>query len=185
MPYLKINTDAAFGFIPADGDKARVNAYSKLTSTPAIFAGDMLKLNSSGQVVPVTAIGDLGVIGVAAESIASGSTTTVLVYDDPNQLYVCQEDSVGTAMSQTLVGNVADITGFTPGTTAQATRNRSIMQLDTSTATVLPIAGTSGLLKILALSGIESGFPSAAGSPRKIIVSLNPDFCLLATGSGV
>jgi hypothetical protein len=185
MPYLRPATDAPFGFLPADGSTARVNHYSKLTSTPAIFAGDLVKLNSSGQVVSATAITDVGLLGVAAESIASGSTTTCAVYDDPAQLFVVQEDSVGTAMSQTLVGNVADVTGFTPGTAAQVLRNRSIMQVDTSTATALPIAGASGAIKIIALSGIESGFPSAAGSPRKIVVMINPDFHLYASGSGV
>ena len=185
MPYLRPDTNAPFGFMPADGATARIGYYSKLTSTPAIFAGDMLKLNSSGQVVPVTAITDVMIIGVAAESVASGSTTTCAVYDDPDQLFVCQEDSVGTAMSQSLVGNVADITGFTPGTAAQVTRNRSIMQLDTSTALSAPAAG-SGPLKIVRLHEVEtSGFPSAAGSPRKVVVSISPAFHYFASASGV
>jgi hypothetical protein len=184
MPYLKPNTDAAFGFIPADGDKARVRAYSKLTSTPAIFAGDLVKLNSSGQVVSATAIGDV-VVGVAAESIASGSTTTCLVYDDPDQFFICQDDSVGTAMAQSLIGELFSVTGFTPGTTAQVTRNRSIMQLDTSTNVTSLAASALAQLRLIDLSGIESGFPSAAGSPRKVIVSINPYLHQYSTASGV
>ena len=184
MPYLRANTDAAFGFAPYDGVK-RISQYSKLSSTAAIFAGDVVLLNSSGQVQSAATITDRAIVGVAAESIASGSTTTCMVYDDPDQLFVAQDDSVGTALAQTHIGNQFSITGFTPGTAAQVTRNRSIMQVDTSTAA----AGTEGTLNqavmVVGLHPIESGFPSAASNPRKVIVRFNPAYHIFATSSGV
>lgn len=177
MPYLRRATDAPFGLMPYS-DVLRLREYSKLTSTPAIFAGDILLLNSSGQLAPITGTRDVPVIGVAARSFASGSTGVVPVYDHPEQLYTCQEDSVGTAMAQTNVGNMADPTGLTPGTAAQVTRNRSITQLDMSTAGVV-----NGMLQIVGLHEVESGFPSASGNPRKVIVKINGAYHYFATQS--
>ncbi len=184
MPYLRPNTDAAFGFIPADGDKARVTQYEHATTDPGVFAGDAVKMTSAGQVTSVTAATDI-IVGVAAETLVTASGTAFInVYDDPDQRFLVQEDSVGTAMSQTLIGNLFDINNFLPTTSAQVTRGRSIQQLDTSTTITSP-AGGKGQLKLVAMSGIESSFPSASGSPRKVIVSISPFFHFYATASGV
>ena len=126
MPYLKKATDAAFGLAPYTA-ALRVAQYVK-ASTTNIFAGNLVILDSSGEVTSLTTLGGAAnlVLGVAAETTLSASAgTTVMVYDHPDQLYVCQEDSDGTALSQTLVGNVFQVTGLTPGTAAQVTRGRS------------------------------------------------------------
>lgn len=182
MPYLKPNTDAPFGALPADGAQ-RVRHYSKASSTNAIFAGDFVTLNSSGQVQSIANLSDV-ILGVAAESVASGSTTTCAVYDDPDQLFVMQDDGVGTGMSQSLIGELYQLTGLTPGTAAQVTRNRSITQVDTSThVTSNTAAGQQ--VQVVALSQIESGFPTGAGSPMKVIVKINPFYHFYATTAGV
>src|SRR3989304_10349828 len=125
MPYLKKATDAAFGLAPYTAP-LRVNSYVK-GSTIDIFAGDIVTLLATGLAVSMTAPGLGPVIGVSAETTLSASAgTTVMVYDHPDQLFVCQEDSVGTAIAQTHFGTTFKPTGLPPGTAAQGTRARSL-----------------------------------------------------------
>lgn len=184
MPYLKANTDAAFGLAPYSAP-LRTTQYAK-ASTTDIFAGNVCILNSSGQVVSLSDLSGVNnlVVGVAAEtSLSASAATTIMLYDHPQQLYVVQDDDVGTAMAQTLVGNVFQVTGLTPGTAAQVTRGRSITQLDTSTG-VSTAVGVS-MLQLIKMHEIEGGtFPSAAGSPRKVVVKFLAGTHFYSTQSG-
>lgn len=183
MPYLKKATDAAFGLAPYTA-ALRVAQYVK-ASTTDIFAGDLVILNSSGLVVSLAdqAAAHL-VLGVAAETTTSASAgTTVMVYDHPDQLYVCQEDSDGTALSQTLVGNVFQVTGLTPGTAAQVTRGRSITEVDTSTGVATAIGAS--MLQLVKMHELEgTTMPTGTGDPRKVVVKILAGSHFYATQSG-
>lgn len=182
MPYLKAATDAAFGLAPYTAP-LRVASYVK-GSTVNIFAGDIVTLLSTGLVVSMTDPSIGPVVGVSAETTLSASAaTTVFVYDHPDQLYVCQEDSVGTAIAQTHLGNLFQVTGLTPGTAAQVTRGRSITQLDTSTTAATAVAEST--LQFIKLHEIEgTTFPSASGNPRKVVVKILAGRLFYATQSG-
>ena len=127
----------------------------------------------------------LAIVGVAAETTTSASAgATVQVYDHPDQLYVIQDDDVGTAIAETHIGNVFPVTGLNPGTAAQVTRGRSITQMDTSGATATVGVGSS-MLQFIRLHEIEAGsYPSAAGSPRKCVVKILAGNLWYATASG-
>ena len=184
MPYLKPATDAPFGLAPHTVP-LRIGTYTKATTTN-LFAGGIVILDSAGEVVPLatlTGVNNL-VVGVAAETTLSASAgTTVQVYDHPDQLFVCQEDSVGTALSQTLVGNVFQATGLTPGTAAQVTRGRSITQLDTSTGVATAIGAS--MLQLVKMHEIEgTTMPTGTGDPRKVVVKFLAGTHFYATQSG-
>jgi len=184
MPYLKKNTDAPFGLAPYTVP-LRVNSYTK-ASTTTIYAGDIVTLLATGLVNSLPAIdgSNQPVLGVAAETVTSASAgTTVMVYDHPDQLYVIQDDDVGTAIAQTHVGNLFTVTGLNPGTAAEVTRGRSITEMDTSSAAAT-VVGAS-LLQFVRLHEIETGgFPSAAGSPQKCVVKFLASNLFYATQSG-
>ena len=184
MPHLKKDTDAPFGLAPYTAP-LRITEYTK-GSTINIFNGDLVEVLSTGLVRSIaTQDGAMLIVGVAAETTVSASAaTTVMVYDHPDQLYVVQDDDVGTALAQTHVGNTFLATGLTPGTAAQVTRGRSITEMDTSSANAT--VGVPQPLQFIKLHEIESGsFPSAAGSPRKCVVKVIAGYHLYATQSGV
>lgn len=185
MPYLKKATDAPFGLMPYTAP-LRVNSYPKATTT-TIYAGDIVTALATGLVnsLPTIDGSNQPIVGVAAETTTSASAgATVMVYDHPDQLYVIQDDDVGTAIAETHLGTLFAVTGLNPGTAAQVTRGRSITQMDTSTTTATAGVGAS-MLRFVRLHEIESGsYPSSAGSPRKCVVQFLPSQTLYATQSG-
>ena len=185
MPYLKKNTDAPFGLAPFTAP-LRVNSYPKATTTN-IFNGNIVTLLSTGLVQSLAAPdGSIQpVVGVAAETTLSASAgATVLVYDHPDQLYVIQDDDVGTAIAETHIGSLFTVTGLTPGTAAEVTRGRSITEMDTSSVTATVGVGAS-MLQFIKLHPIEDGsYPSSAGSPRKCVVKVLAGQTWYATSSG-
>ena len=62
---------------------------------------------------------------------ANSTERYVWVADDPNVLFEVQEDSDGGALAAGNVGNVADLTGFTSGSTVTGL---SSIEIDSSTA---------------------------------------------------
>lgn len=184
MPYLKKATDAPFGLMPYTAP-LRVNSYPKATTT-TIYAGDIVTLLATGLVnsLPTIDGSNQPIVGVAAETTTSASAgATVMVYDHPDQLYVIQDDDVGTAIAETHIGNLFAVTGLNPGTAAEVTRGRSITEMDTST-TAATVVGAS-MLQFIKLHEIESGsYPSSAGSPRKCVVKILASNLWYATQSG-
>ena len=81
------NANNPFGFAltKSEGKECRVKKYIKAAG--AIYPGDVVKLQASGDVV-VAAAGDV-ILGVAAEYVASAGTE-VLVYDDPEAEFMVQ-----------------------------------------------------------------------------------------------
>jgi hypothetical protein len=168
MPYLQPATDTPFGAIPY-GRIYSLTKYRKDASAARIYPGDFIIMEADGNVAPATA-GALNIIGVAADASA-GSTadTEVMVYDDPNQLFVVQDDSDGTAMDETSIGANADILA----TAGNTTTDRSAHEIDSSSVT----ASTANLaikgLHPMELDSARVGFATATGQWRKWIVKIN------------
>lgn len=116
-------------------------------SDAAAYIGCLVKLAGSADAdgVPTVtanvATGDavVGVV-VSVEPVTQESTIYranstaryVYVADEPNIMFEVQEDSGGAALAAADVGNVADLTGFTSGST---TTGFSSIEIDSSTKT--------------------------------------------------
>lgn len=147
------NADAARGLRPVaylggacyTGGAGRY--YVPSSDSTAIYIGGLVKFAGSADADGVPSVtgnvatGDavvgvvVGVEPVTADSTIYRVASTaryVTVADDPNLLFEVQEDSGGAALAATAVGNVADLTGFTSGST---TTGLSSIEIDSSTAT--------------------------------------------------
>jgi hypothetical protein len=163
------NADAAFGLRPvryasgAPYNGAAQTFYVPATDSTAIYVGGLVKFAGSADANGIpTVTGDIttadvvaGVV-VAVDAETADSTTYraastaryVKVATDPGLIFHVQEDSVGGALAATNVGNAADLTGLTAGST---TSGRSTIEIDSSTA-VAP--GTNEDVLILGLAQI-------------------------------
>lgn len=148
----------------------------------AIYPGQLVKFAGSADdngVASVTgnvATGDT-VVGVMISPAISDVGTNMLTYraastagyilvcDDPNVVFEIQEDSVGGALAVTAVGNVADLIGFTSGSTFTGS---SSMQIDSSTASALG-DGTQDVLLVGAVQRADNEI----GANAKWLVRLN------------
>lgn len=170
MPYLRRNTDAPFGAVP-EGETMRIRPYNKDAAAVRIFPGDFVTLEADGNVA-VAAAGDR-LLGVAAmNSAASTANANFLVFDDPDQLFAVQADDGGTALAQTNVGNNCDILA----TTGDTTTNRSLHEIDQSTAGTV-----TAQLKLVGLHPIEDAF----GANRKYVVKIAEHIYGSGSESGV
>lgn len=147
------NADAARGLSPVaylggacyTGGANRY--YVPSSDSTAIYVGGLVKLAGSADSDGVPSVtgnvstGDavVGVVtsveAVTADSDIYRAASTeryVYVADDPNLLFEVQEDSTGGALAATDVGSVADLTGFTSGSTSTGL---SSIEIDSSTAT--------------------------------------------------
>ena len=119
------NTQNAFGFQPAEHIRA-IHYYTKNTAA-TMYPGDMLIMLSTGKVGLATA-GATQILGALVDYSPSTDTSTVAVYDDPDQEYYVQDDGVAATLTQTNVGNNFDLVA----TAGNATQLKSKMTLDTS-----------------------------------------------------
>lgn len=173
MAFLRAATDNPFGAYPHDM-VLRVTAYNKDASAARIYPGDFVILEADGNVAPASTV-SASIIGVAAEgSAASTADTEVLVYDHPEQLFVCQDDSDTSYVDQAAIGlNYDTVLG-----TGDTTRDRSTTELDTSSGTT-----ATAQLRLVGLHPIEGGtFATTAGQPRKVVVLINEHLYRLTTG---
>lgn len=102
------NKDYPRGMWPlTDGGAARPRCRQyQVGASTTIYQGSPLILQADGTVTPQTTAGDDDQnIGVAAHYVTTGAgeTSTVAVFDDPNQLFVIQDDGSGT-LAATSVG---------------------------------------------------------------------------------
>lgn len=164
------NNDAPVGLCPWNGDNGgspRMRLYKGGTTT-SIGQGDVVALATNGRVHRVaTTTASTKVVGVAAAYVAApaaGVTTPpdVWVYDDPNQLFVIQDDGASGTPAQSSVGATAPLVLGTPNTTT----GKSIQELDISNL------GVSSIQPLLVVGFLEGpGFE--IGKNAKIIVRLN------------
>lgn len=118
--------------------------YVPSTDSTAIYIGGLVKFAGSADSDGVPSVtgnvstGDVvvgvvvGVEPVTADSViyrAASTARYVTVADDPNLLFEVQEDG---AIAATAVGNVADLTGFTSGSTSTGL---SSIEISSSSAT--------------------------------------------------
>lgn len=146
------NLDQPQGFRPK-GEPKRLNEY---VASAACYPGDAVEL-ASGKVAPTDGTGAL--CGVAA-SYAAADGDAVMVWDDPDQLFVVQAD-------ETEVDNQNDIGKQFPvvATAGNATYRVSRQELDSS-------LGGSDLDLPLLLLGIEKRPDNALGAQVDCIVKI-------------
>ena len=168
----------------------RRTLYKLTTSaTAAVFIGQPMDLDANGGVVPCGITNRSPVLGpvlgfVDTNKAGLPSSMTALdqggylpankdawcfIADDPNQLFQIQEDTGGSALTQSSVGNTA---AMVPRTSSGSTlTGQSTFELDRSS-----IVGTeSGQLQVLGLiDQIQSdGTSNAFGDYSKLMVRIN------------
>lgn len=180
------NVDAPTGLTPvrylsgAPYNGAANRYYIPASDGTAAYVGGLVKLAGSADadgVATVTgnvATGDavVGVV-VGVEPVTDESTVYrvastaryVFVADDPNLVFKVQEDSDGGALAATAVGNTADLTAFTSGST---TYGYSSIEIDSSTAT----ASGDGTEDVF-IWGLWQSPDNAIGANAKWLVRLN------------
>lgn len=181
MPYSRAAVDAPFGAIP-HGNPLRVTKYRTDGPAAAIYPGDFVGMMADGAVETITSATASLILGVAAHYMAAAATTGIEVYDHPQQRFIIQDDGDTTAMTALSEGTVVT----TILTTGNTTTLRSRHEIDSSSAAAAPTAAVGHSLKVERLAEVEAdSYASAAGSPRRWIVSVLPIFHQLATASGI
>lgn len=157
--------------------------YVPATDSTAIYIGGLVKPAGSADADGVMSVtgnvstGDavigvmVGVSDATVESTTYRAASTagyILVATDPNALFEVQEDSTGGALAATAVGNTADLTGFTAGST---TSGRSSIEIDSSTAT----ASGDGTQDVMVM-GLVRRDDNEIGANAKWLVRLNNHF---------
>lgn len=177
MPWMQAAVDKPFGFRPYDKE-LRLGYYYKDAAAVAIYPGDVVIFETDGG-LGVAATGSTNIIGVSAGySAASTEVAEFPVWDHPDQLFVVQDDSAGTAMTRAEEGlNVNIVT-----TTGDTTTFQSLQEIDSSTA-----ATTAALaIKVHRLHPVEArSYASAVGTMRKWIVSINNHFLSAYQQAGI
>lgn len=187
------NVDAAFGLRPiryASGAPYNGSCnryYIPATDGTAVYLGSLVKPAGSADAFGVMSVtGNVAtgntVIGVVVgmEMVTRDSTTYraasteryVLVADDPNLLFECQDDGAASATA-TDVGNVAQLTAFTTGSTVTGLSGTKI-SFSTRTAAG---AGTEDVT----LLGIVRSPTNDLSSNAKWLVRLNQHFLVNKT----
>lgn len=166
MPWMQSNVDKPFGFRVYD-QVLRIGHYRVGSDASAIYPGDIVVMSSDGQIDVATTANPVNIVGVAAAyNAASTAQDRFPVYDHPEQRFVVQDDGDTTNMTESSQGNnVGLIT-----TTGDTSTLQSQQEIDSSSA-----ATTATLaIKVHQLHPVEgASYASAAGSPRKWIVSIN------------
>lgn len=178
----------------------RKNYYRLTTSNAsALYLGHPMDLDANGRAV-VAANGDekrmlgpvLGFLSTSKDSIPSGmadltqgsylpanTDAYVLIADDPGQLFMIQEDTGGTALAETNIGNTA--TWAIRTSSGNDTTGYSTVELDRSDIA----ADNSGALQVLGLVPYinSDGSENTWGNYAKLLVRIN-NHRLTYTGSG-
>lgn len=184
MPYIQKQTNNYFGFMPvtAYAEPPQVNSYLVSSSETQIAAGDLVMLSTKDTVKSVAAItGAIGsptssqaYLGVAAQTmpanagstaatINSNSSQLILVYDNPQQVFVgCDTTSgvIGTQLGQfknysILATGAVGSTGPILDGTVNARSNMAISGVTSTLA---------GAIKVLFMHPIEQGIYSTVGA---------------------
>lgn len=180
MPYLRTGVANYFGFMPAEGD-ARTRIYMVSSSEgTAINLGDVVcyttdaRTPASVRIVTGSGSTDAGLyVGVAASRVAANegstsadprvlSTQTLLVYDDPNTIFVGCDTTSGVIGVGTDIGKAFAVvsTGAVGSTGPNGTLLRSVQALSGVTASSGSANGYR--FKVIGLHPIESAFSTVA-----------------------
>ena len=178
------------GLMPINSPQGNIKlGIYRANTALAIFRNQPVALNNSGQVA-VAAVGDntpllgsaVGFLDLTRAGLPSGMTTLtqaanlpistdayVLVADDPNQLFLMEEDTGGTALTTSAIGNSVNWTY--QATTGNATTGYSTALIDRDTVGT----GTDGMLQILEVYDIKNqdGTDNLAGDFAKWVVRIS------------
>ena len=177
--------------IKPNGGMVPINYYRADTST-AIYLHQPVRLNSDGKLTIATCGSNNGTILGSAECfldknlgapketypyLAASNTEAVFVgvADDPNQLFVLEEDTGGSALALTNIGNLADFTYL--GTTGNTTTGLSQAVLDRSGVNI-----SSGQFLLLRPQYAADG-DNDYGNYCKWIVKINMHQTKIETGN--
>jgi len=134
------NTDAPRGFWPLrnldGGQDFRTKKYL-VAASQTIYPGDVVDITSAGNTTVAAADAGVSVIGIAATyvaSIASSTSQTIMVYDDPNIVFGVQTVT-GTSYAAAMVGATCDHVAGSGSTTNYISGHElDISALNTSNA---------------------------------------------------
>jgi len=149
------NVDKPLGFKPLrrmGGGVVNMNSYTLDATTVAIKKGDVIVAVNAGTVDGAESsadpfVGAAPIVGIAAEDKASNAGGSILVYDDPDLVFVAQMDdgtTVGGAGSSAMNLNY-DIISTASGV------NTSIMEIDESSG----VADADTPIKVIRLYPVE------------------------------
>jgi len=174
------NTDAPRGFWPLrnldGGQDFRTKTYL-VAASQTIYPGDVVDLTSAGNVTVAAADAGVSAVGIAATyvaSVASSTSQTVMVYDDPNCVYGVQTVT-GTSYAAAMVGATCD---HTAGSGVAATKV-SGHELN------IGALNTSGAAMQFLILGIIDRPDNAVGAHADVEVIFNQHFWKGAGNAGV
>lgn len=189
------NVNRVNGFRPtrylngAPWNGAATKYFVRAADSTALFIGDAVKLDGgsdAGGIRSVTqATAGAAAIGVVVGMVVDPLTINspmyrtastaryLMVADDPNLLFECQEDAVGGALASDSVGlNASLIVG-----SGSTTTGLSGMQLDTSTA------ATTATLELKIMEFVQRADNEVGSANAKVIVKINNHQLNASTGT--
>jgi len=157
------NVNAPMGLRPLNapnGNSPRVGEYVVPASANTIYEGDIVVRSETGVVALISTVTTVlahSIRGAAAHySPTSTAKRTILVYDDPDQVFLLQGDSVGTVLYDTDAEILAAIGQFTApvlivGGAGDTTTGQSKLMMDSSAAAipVQKLAETAAIFQFL------------------------------------
>ena len=164
------NTDRPHGFNPF-GPLQRLRPYEVDASATVILVGDWLDLETDGFAVTHTE-GQIDAIGASVSYSVASTAGTVMVADDPHQLFEAQDDAAATLAASDL-GNACDITAGT-GSTVTFISGHEIAADTASTATEAVI-----------LLGLVKRADNAYGINADFVCQLNVGEGLMTVAAGI
>ena len=160
------NNDRPFGFIPAVPIRG-AHWYTAGSTAAAIYPGDVVVVRADGKVA-VAAAGGTQILGVAG-SYKSATYGTVLVWDDPDQQFLVQDDGGGTtSLGTSRLGLNGDIIA----TAGNGTVLKSRQTFDRN-----PIAASTAQIRLLDIEANQ-----ATGKYQVVRVKINEHFLSKLTG---
>jgi len=123
-----------------------------------IFKGDMMDAINDGSVGPAVA-GSVDHLGSTDDVLAVSTAGSVVVYDDPDQDYIAQDDGSGTPLRTDIFLNANHVAG-----TGNSNTNMSGHEIALSTA----ITGAAGFTLLELLEGPEYDTNAAGASDNAL-----------------
>lgn len=160
------NSNTPFGLIPAQPIRS-AHWYEAGATAAAIYPGDVVAIRADGKLA-VAAAGGTQLVGVAG-SYKSATYATVLVYDDPDQVFLVQDDGAGTtSLATSKIGLNGDIVA----TVGNSTSLKSRQTFDRN-----PIAASTANLRLIGITANQ-----ATGKYQVVQVVINEHFHKKLTG---
>ena len=184
---MAARSDAPFGFKPW-GTILRKNRYTVTDARAAIFKYDMMAMTASGEVIAAPAGDRTAVLGSAVALLDSNMVPTTyiaeegngyaIICDDPNQLYLVQEDLDSATLNYYDVGNQLNLISTHAGVTGTG---RSRMEIDSSDIST----DNHAQFKLVACHRDDRKESYASTHSRRWIVRANVHFLEGAGASGI